>query len=218
MIRSIKAALGLSLLAILAVSAMGALSASATTNGHFFSHSPSSKTGFHTVVEGTGTTHSTKLTGWFTEISCHSATYSVHHISVKTVQSLTVTPHYTNCTSSGVAHVRMNGCHYVFTSRTPPGHATAHFVCPAGKKAEVEDTASGSLMKFGAQTPTAGGVTYTNSPDGSVTVNVTAEGIHGECHGGCQLFGTNRTSTLTGAAVVRGYDTETGLTTSVTHT
>lgn len=65
-------------------------------------------------------------------------------------------------------------------------------------------------MKYPPQTPTTGGLTYstieTNGKH-AVTVNVTAEGIHAECHGACQLIGTNTTTAkITGSLTVAGTD------------
>jgi hypothetical protein len=206
MIRSLKTGLGLSMLVALLVAAFGVMNASATQTGHFTSSSTNTK---YDVREATGTAHSTQLSAYGSTVECHHATYNVHHTSSTTFTTLAVTPEYTACTtgSGGAATVRMNGCYYDFTSRTT-GHATVHLICPAGKKAEVET--SGGLEKFGAQTPTTGGVTYTNE-NGLITVNITVEGIHAECHGACQLLGTNTTTaSLKGSVTVEGTDTVTG--------
>jgi hypothetical protein len=137
-------------------------------------------------------------------------TYSKPHFTT-TVQEITVIPSYSGCTQGeNVLAVTMNGCHYIFTSRTPPGHTTAHFRCPVGKRAELH-TPSGTLS-FGEQTPTKGGITYAAVIEGGVsalTANITLEGIHYTCHGACQISGTSGTSaTLTGAATIRGTDTD----------
>lgn len=211
MTRSLKTAFGLSVLVALVVGVMGAMSASAKVSGHFVSGA--TKTEFK-ATEATGTAHATTLSAYGSTVSCHNVKYQVHHTSAATFTSLTVTPTYENCTVGGgpdTATVRMNGCHYEFKSKssTAAGHATVHLLCPVGKKAEVE-TPNGT-EKFGAQTPTSGGVTYTNVAGGTVTANVTVEGIHAECHGLCQFLGTNTTTaTLKGAVKVEGLNTEGG--------
>jgi hypothetical protein len=207
MIRSLKAAFGLSILAALAMSALSVMSASATDPGptnHFTSGSSSTVLD---IREATGTTHETKLIGWGVTVTCHNITYSAPNVDATETQ-ITVTPSYNNCTSgSNTAHVRMNGCDYLFTAPGAGAHETAHFLCPVGKKAEVEVTGSGSLMKFGTQT-TKGGVVYTASSAGGVatlTADITAESIHGECHGLCQFLGTTRTDgKLEGSATIEG--------------
>jgi hypothetical protein len=210
MIRSLKAAFGLSLLVALLVSAVNVMSASAITSGHFYSHSTSSAG--RTIVditEVTGTEHVTKLSAIGTSVECHTVDYSKPHFTT-TTQEITVTATYTNCTQGGnAATVTMNGCHYIFTSRTPPGHTTSHFRCPVGARAEVH-TSAGTLS-FGEQTP-KGGITYAAISEGGIaalTANITAEGISYTCHGACQIFGTSgTTATLTGSATIRGTNTD----------
>jgi len=220
MTRKLKAGFGLALLAALVVSAMGAMSASAITSGHFTSDSVNG-TKFD-ISETTGTAHATKLTAYGSTVECHNITYTAHHISTQTTQILTVTPTYHSCTSGGnTATVTMNGCHYEFTSRTPPSHGTPHFRCPAGVKAKVET--SNGTMQFGAQTPTLGGVVYETATNAAgkhiITANITVEGIHGECHGLCQFLGTNTTTAkLTGSVTVEGTDTVTGAAVNITAT
>jgi hypothetical protein len=216
MIRSLKAAFGLSLLTALAMSVFGVFNASAIQSGHFTSEF--TKTSY-IITEGTDTDHKTQLTAFGGTVTCHNVKYVGHHTGAATFTSLTVTPTYSSCThnaSNVVAHVRMNGCHYQFTSRVPPAHATAHFICPSGVKAEVEVTTSPiSTMKFGTQTPTAGGVVYETiemEKKHAITANITVEGIHGTCHGPCQIFGTEtKTGKLTGSVTVQGKNTDTGV-------
>jgi hypothetical protein len=212
MIRTVKTTLGLSLLALLAFGGISALSASATTSGHFVSGSTTTELD---LKAATGSTHEGSLSAFGATVSCHQASYTADVVAASTVTSVTVSPSPSGCTtgSSGVATVRMNGCNYSVTSRST-GHATVHLVCPTGKKAEIEMSAG--LMKFGPQTPTSGGLTYTNLHDGTITVSVTAEGLHAECHGACQLLGTNTTTAkITGSLTVEGTDTVTGVKTAI---
>jgi hypothetical protein len=90
--------------------------------------------------------------------------------------SLTVTPHYTNCTGplGAPATVVLNGCHYEFTSGVHTAanghvHGSVHIRCPAGKRIEV--TAGNCRTHVGEQTPT-GTVTYKNLGGNQVTVTV----------------------------------------------
>jgi hypothetical protein len=213
MIRSLKAAFGLSLMAALVFSSISVMSASGTVSGQFVSSTTNTK---YTVTEKTGTTDVVTLHAYGGKVTCHKPQYSVHHTNTTTFQTITVTPINDtdwNCTHTNGEHatVHFKGCHYRFSSRTPPAHATVHFVCPTGVKAEVTIPSTSSTLSFGAQTPTTKGVTYTNLADGTITANITAEGIHVTCHGACQLFGTTKLdATMVGAAIVSGFETTTG--------
>jgi hypothetical protein len=201
MIRSLKAALGLALVAAMAFSAMSVMSASATVSGHFTSDS-----GGITAIdirEVTGK-HEIALSAIGTTITCHTASYTAS-MSVATTQQLNVAPAYSNCTtgSGGTATVTMNGCSYTFSSRTT-GHGTAGIVCTGGARAEVH-TSAGTLS-FGTQTADEGLVyTTVTHTKHALTVDVTAKGIDYTCHGACQIFGTSgTTATMTGTVTVTG--------------
>lgn len=209
MIRTLKATLGLGLLAALAMSAIGVMGASAEKSGHFTSDSPSGKTKLD-ISEVTGTGHQVVLSAVGSTVECHHATYTAHFTG-STTQEITVTPEYTNCTtgSGGSATVTMNGCHYQFTSRSS-GHATVHFKCPVGAKAQVH-TGAGTLT-FGEQTPSNGVVYTTTTENGkhALTVDITATGITAECHGLCQFVSptTIHNATMNGAVTVNGTDAD----------
>jgi hypothetical protein len=198
----------LGLMLALGILALGALSASATTSGHFTSDAPSGTTILH-MAGATGSSHDAELFAYGSAISCHNIEYSVNPVTTRTVTSLTVTAGFSNCTtdSGDTATVRMNGCHFQFTSRSTQ-HATVHFLCPEGKRAVVETSAG--VMKFPPQTPTTGGLTFGTTVENgahAVTVNVTAQGLHAECHGICQLLGTKTTTAqITGSGTVVGTD------------
>jgi hypothetical protein len=222
MIRSLKAAFGLSLIAALVLSAMSVMGASAKNpeaNNHFSSSSINTK---YKVIETTGTAHSIKLSAFGGSVECHSPKYAVTNTTATKFTTITVTPTEEptwNCTSGEhKATVNFNGCHYQFTAKASTAtHATVHFLCPTGKKAEVvaENTCT---EKFGAQTPTTNGVTYTNI-NKHITVNVTVEGIHAEGHGVCQIFGTNTlTAKMNGATTVEGFDVGTGVKATISAT
>jgi hypothetical protein len=222
MIRSLKTAFGLSLMAALVFSATSVLSASATDPGvgnHFTSSTTNTK---YTVTEATGTTHAITLHAYGGIVFCHKPQYSVHHTSTTTFTSFTVTPVNDtnwNCTDGNFEHVTVHfrGCHYQFTAKnTNAEHATVHFKCPVGVKAEAT-LSNGDVSKFGAQTP-PGGATYTHT-NGEITANVTMLGMHVTCHGICQLLGTTRTdATISGSVTIAGFDTTTGVKSHITAT
>ncbi len=156
-------ALGLSLIAAMAVSAVAVMNASATAGGHFVSEVA------HTVVKGTegpGTAHRHHLTlhGFSGQVGCDEATYEAT-ANALTVTSLTVTPKYNNCYTTGdpdqnAIGVTMNGCTYTFTVAPGPAATTEHTVdllCPVGKKIEVHHP--NCTATIGPQT--VKGVTYT---------------------------------------------------------
>ena len=218
MIRTLKAAFGLGILAALAMSVMSVMSAPAITSGHFTSDVHTTKLD---VTTATGTAHNLQFTAVGTTVECHDITYS-GHITGTTSQHITIVPVYNNCTTSsgGAATFTMNGCSYTLTPRTPPGHATFHFDCPVGVKTEWH-TPSGTIT-FSPQTPTTNGVTYdtiTANNKHALTLNATVEGIHYECHGACAIFGTSGTTAkLTGSATIEGTDPVTGQYVNITHT
>jgi len=206
MFRTFRAAFGLVFLAALSIIGTNVIAASATVTGHFTSDSAVET--LLDISEPTGTAHALKVTGGTTEVTCHKATYN-SKIMGATVISVIVTPTYENCTdqSGGAASVTMNGCRFEIKSRTT-GHGTTHLLCSAGVKVQVH--AAGNTLSFSPQTPTKGGLTYTTTTENgkhALTVDVTAEELHYECHGTCMFSGTNRVNgTLTGSVTVTGTD------------
>jgi len=222
MLRTLKAALGLGLLAALVMSAMSVMSASAITSGHFTSDAPSGTTKAQ-ITSVTGGNHSLTLSipALGTTVNCHSFTYS-GHMTGSTQQALKAEGSLQNCTTNQgeAAVVTNNGCALEFTSRST-GHMTTHFVCPVGAKAEMH-TANGTFT-FGTQTPTKGGAVATTilGPGGkhSITADITVEGIHYECHGFCAIFGTTgTTATISGSGEGHGVDAVSGNYVNVTAT
>lgn len=206
----LKATFGLSLLVALAITAMSAMSASAKVSGHFTSSKAATE---YKAIESTASGHSVTLSAYGTTVSCHNPQYKVHHTSTLTFTSITVTPINDtnwNCTTGGgdAAEVHFTECYYTFSSQGTQKHATVHFICPGTNQAHVT-TPSGN-MTFGTQTPTTGGAVYANV-GGDVTATITAEGIHGTCHGLCQFLGTTTTSAkMSGAAIIEGFETPSG--------
>jgi hypothetical protein len=187
MIRNLKA-LGLALVAVVALSAMAASSASAvdkvtTTPATAVltgvSHVGKFKvtSGTQPVTECTTSKYAAKITSGASEITVEP-TYE---------GTLGVTPHvageHCNITGGGRATVDMNGCDFDLTGNTtqtdPPvvgNDAVVSLTCPVG--AEVVITTNvGCNLKMPAQTPTQGGVTYTNKGATQVEVKVTSTGV-----------------------------------------
>jgi len=210
MIRTLKAAFGLSLMAALTLIAVNAMSASAITSGHFTSDVSTTIldiTEKTTEPEKSG--HEIVLSALGDEVTCHKPTYTSSFTGT-TTQALTVEAKYENCTNGNkeAVTVTMNGCDYTFTSRST-GHATTHFKCPNSETfAEVHGPTG--TFTFTTQTP-AGGATYTTvTEEGkhALTVNITASEITFTCHGLCAIFGTHpsQKASMTGAVTVTGTD------------
>jgi hypothetical protein len=107
----------------------------------------------------------------------------------------------------------MNECDYVLTGETTGEDegtdATVWIECAnEGEQIEIDVT---GLLTLGVppQTPTSGGVTYTNNAGGTVTINATATGITYNCepHFICTLGGIateGNDADYTGAVVAHG--------------
>ena len=218
-------ALGLGLLAAMAVSAIAVVNASATAGGHFVS---TGNTHAHILgFAGPGSPHNLHLVnhGLAGEIGCKTQSYTAT-TTTETTTSITVTPSYAECetTVNGPAvTVTMNGCTYTFTVApitTPENHSnpptstnqveqTAHLLCPPEKTIEIHHP--NCTIEVHAQTIN-GGLTYT-----TVT---TAQGIHEVTmdvnvvfvqtrHGLCQFIApTTGNGTLKGSVTVKGFNTE----------
>ena len=206
-------ALGLGLLAALAVSAVGVMNASANGNGHFVTTGNS-----HTFITGfaaPGTPHNLHLVnhGLEGEVGCATQSYPSHTISSETFTSITVTPSYAGCTttSNGQAvPVDVNGCTYTFTvalGTTNNTEQTAHLICPAGKKIEI--THPNCTVSVHPQTINTG-LTYTTEGSGNthgITMHVNIQFTQTR-HGLCQFIApTNGNGTLKGSVTVTAENT-----------
>jgi hypothetical protein len=134
--------------------------------------------------------------------------------------TINVNPHTTDCGSSiGQVTFDMNGCDYELTGNTTGSDsgtdATIWITCPTSKKIEL--TNSLCKIKVPAQTPTSGGVTYTNQTENgySVTkVTVTSTGVTYSTEGAfCALGGLpshGNNTDITGTVILGGYKDESG--------
>jgi hypothetical protein len=135
-------------------------------------------------------------------------------------------PHYTNCKNSlgGEATVESDGCHYKFTSETDASeHAEAHLICGSESGATAPNGPGITIKTAGATITVTGGQTLrgihysneTTSPgtderEMHVTLNATVEdSIHYTCSPAftCGIAGiptTGTEATYTGRATVTG--------------
>ena len=216
MIRNLKA-LGLALVAVLAMSAVAASGASA----HFEFTSGATTT--NTWLTGEATTAQKLAIGTAT-IECSTATFS-HTVLTATTSEVTIDASYSNCKqSTREVHVRMNGCDYLLTGEKTEngGHGKVHIKCPAGVHIEFEITTCNAteacIVTMAEQTATEG-VTYVNNPGGNditvvatATVGVTCEAPGKINEGGgtlCAAIRSVKTGKYTGTTTLKAFnDTE----------
>lgn len=207
-------ALGLGLVAAMAIGAFGVMNAGATTGGHFTSESTTDE---HTTLIGTESGEHT--TGFFAvsevPIVCQTADYT-GTTDENTVEEVTIEPDYDGCSTEGETpgsvHVDMNSCDYVFTVRgdePDTKHNTVHIDCEdPDDKIDLVHTDANCTIEIGEQT-VGGGVLYTNegSPH-EVTVDITAEEIEYTLHNfPCNLLGTTHNDgELFGSVTLEGRD------------
>lgn len=214
-------ALGLSLLAALAVSAVAVVNAAANGEGHFESDVD------HTIIKGSEAgTHTVHLIDKAVagEIGCDIDNYSAT-TTTKTVTSITVTASYADCYTTkeepnkDEIDVTMNGCTYTFTVAKNSGNLTeqtVHLLCP-GTKVEVHHPAC--TITIPQQTVNTG-ITYTRVTENgkhAITMHVDAE-FAIERHGLCRfVLPKNGVGTLFGSVTVQGFNT-TNEPVHITHT
>jgi hypothetical protein len=206
-------ALNLSLVVVLAIGAIAAISASANTEGHFVTSGNSSATIHGEVTKASEGPHYIAfiIHGLEGEIGCDVQTYTAT-TSSETTTSLTFTPKYEKCYTTGGGEpgsipIHVNGCTYTFRvakGTTDSTEQTSQMLCPAGKKIEV--THPNCTMSIHPQSINTG-TTY--------TTKVSTSGIHELTkhiniqfgvtrHGLCQFIApTNGTCTLKGSLTLR---------------
>jgi len=212
--------LGLGLLAVMATSAFVAMNSNATVGGHFTNDAVNG----HTIVTGTVTTGSTHGLAFVkeggnpdAESTCHLVIYT-GTINAATVQSVTITPAWDNCTTGTFGSeisfgVHENGCTFTFTSgKTGETHHTADVVCPAGKAIEI--THPNCTIKIPPQSlggGSKGGIVYTTTVENNkhgFTLDMTVKGVTSHYEAGiCVFLGTTQNSEVKGSVTVRATDT-----------
>jgi hypothetical protein len=208
MTRNLKV-LGLALVAVFAMSAMAASSASAQK---LTSDGPVTLLGTQTGAAG-----SNKLSAFGGKTECASAKYTGHKVNVTPHEKIpsgasqaTITPHYGVCNTNFIGinfstTVDMNGCDYVFDLLTKTAVGTypvrATVVCPAGQFIKVTLYSSGThTSPFCTLTIThnpAGylGLHATNGTGGHINIAGTIKGIEAHKQGSFPCPGTPETTT-----------------------
>ncbi|HWL49353.1 MAG TPA: hypothetical protein VNT92_05705 [Acidimicrobiia bacterium] len=180
---------------------------------------------YPTAITGAqeGITNYFEITGG-TKVECNPATYEATLGGGS--GSLTVTPHYTGCTSSGInATVNLNGCHYIleagtYVSWSDSAQGSLIVACPKGAAIQLT---TGGICRVDIGPQTLNGVTYTNiaagatTPHDYVTVHVDATNEVKYTETDLSFFcpGTDNHTTENGAFVARvrlkGYEDESTL-------
>jgi hypothetical protein len=195
MTRNLKA-LGLALVAVCALSALVASSASAAGERFHSEVEP-------TILTGTNVGNHIFHAGE-TTIECTGATFRGTS-KLKTEATLTLHPTYSGCTFLGEpATVDTTGCNYVFSSETVGGVMPAEIECTSGYSIKV--TAPGCTLSFGAQKNT-GGLTVTNEGSGTTrsTKTVSNTGATFTKSGSLCFLVSGTTGTYTGTTIVKGF-------------
>ncbi len=197
--RNLKA-LGLSLVAVFAMSAMVAQAASADPlfkSDDVHTSINGSQDGTHVFEAGAGN-----------EVKCTTAEFDGTTTGTST-DELTIEPTYKGCTAFGFAttHVKFNSCDYLFTSTTGEGE-DVHLNCENEDTVELTPTLFGfSVCTVHVFDGTFEEVTYDNVANGDVQVTAAATGIsYEETGSGCDV-GSGNDGTYTGNATVKGTDT-----------
>lgn len=203
MIRRFRA-LGITLVAMFAITAMSASAASAAE----FRHQGAEDA--RVIANNTGQGNHVFTAGLIGSISCSTATFTGTSYVTSPQPTVTVAPTYTGCTFLGVANVKVNmeGCTYQFETPTGAGPFTGSVtvLCPAGKKINFE--ASGCKVEVGEQTVKT--ITYVNQPGPPKSVKVTSDatGITYTGAGlGCAVTGTKNDGTYSGSVISKAETT-----------
>ena len=197
-------ALGLGLLAIVAISAFGVVNAGANSDGDF-----DLGTGATTVKGEESGTHNLIFTpeGTGSAIDCKTATYS-GGVSAGTVGSITITPAWSNCSTAGSASefgVDLNGCKLTFTVGQHAEGDNTVSVCSSGGPIEI--THPNCLITVEKQT-VSGAAADPDTREGAASITLTSTAtVATKYHGGiCVLLGTNHSAVMEGSATVWAED------------
>jgi hypothetical protein len=191
MIRKIKV-LGLTLVAVFALTAVASASASAA---EFHSESSSTELNGAQQTENVFTVNNRT-------VKCKTATFAGSQ-SGTTASTVEVHPTYGNCTAFGLeSTVTTTGCNYVLHS-----NGETDIVCAAGKQIEIE--AAGTCHVNVAGQSGLKSVSYSNVGSGSteeVLVTANVGSIKANVSGSTLVCGTNgeRLSTYTGSVLTKG--------------
>jgi hypothetical protein len=167
--------LGLALMAVVALGAVAASSASAT---EFTSADGTYPVSFHGEQSATAPlVFLMDKQGFTTE--CESATFA-GGLTEKSSTILTSTVIYAECISAGSpgleATIAMNGCNYQFHLPASGGQATADIVCPAGKEITISVGFGACVTHIPPQTGLSH-VTFSNDTATSLHAEMTLTGM-----------------------------------------
>ncbi len=225
MIQNLKA-LGLALVVVFAIGAITASAASAVED-HFTTSQSSA------LLTGTSLDNRFEITGG-PAFECTTSKFTATGVNNSTEVTvdpsytgrLSLTPHGTPCTSPlGSVTIDMNSCDYDLTGKTTGSDggltdATISVTCTTTGDHIVITGPLGCKIKFPAQTPTSGGVTYTNKANHSggsaIEVKATATGITYTSESCIGVASEGNDSDYTGTVVVTGYEDLDGLPTPIT--
>jgi hypothetical protein len=209
MIRKVKA-VGLALVAVIAMSAIAAQTASAAHDVFHAESAPVTLTG---TQEGTHV-----FTAEGNEVTCTTATFLGTQKDL-TATELTINPTYTGCKFGSLnATVDTANCHYIFDDETTPSTGDAHVYsdCTTGN---IKITMSGCTISIDND-QTLNGVAYDNVNNNGgntreVTVTATVSAINYSASGfGCGLAGiktgAHTDGTYTGNTIVTGEEDKVG--------
>lgn len=229
-------ALGLGLLAAMAVSAIAVMSASATTPAN--SHFTAEPTEHHVIIKGAETAgpphtllfQKTNASGEpdGAAIKCTQATYhgTLSGLAATTTQSVSVRPHYTECSTGGVAPHDITidvpaGCGtevFQFTSGNP---STIHVNCAI---TITHPSTSGGFCRIVVPVQTTINsapntyTTVTEATKHALTLDIDVRNITGHFEEGlCVFLGTTHKFDMTGSVTVWGENTNGGRV-GITHT
>jgi hypothetical protein len=201
-------ALGLGLIAAMAMSAMVVVNATAQTGGHFVSSA--SKTTLTGTEGGTHVLHFKSEGGAAgSEIGCTQDSYT-GTVSAETVTSVDITPTWNNCFTTGspgtIFDIEEQSCFFRFTvGPNPEGHNTAHVVCSKAGDAFVIKHPNCTIR---VPPQEVNGVAYKTTVENGVhaiTLESTVKNITAHYEAGfCVFLGTTHTSEMNGSVTVRG--------------
>ncbi|HEX9968478.1 MAG TPA: hypothetical protein VGB06_11110 [Solirubrobacterales bacterium] len=200
-------AIGLGLIAAMAMSAMAVVNATAEIGGHFVSSDP----GTTSIVGSEGGTHVLHFVSEGgaegSRIGCDNDSYT-GSVSGGTATAITITPAWSECYTTGTPGTKFDiderGCDFSFkVGKNPAGHNTAEVICPAGTAGILITHPNCGIV---VPPQSVNGVSYTNQgTPHEVTLTSTVKGITTYYHSGaCIFLGTNHKSEMNGSVTVEG--------------
>lgn len=203
MIRKLKM-LGLSLVALVAMSAIGASAAQAAAGELDIGAAPATLTGQQTTALKFKMTASGLTTQCSTE-KLHGTT------AATSVSEATVTLETSGCTLGGTAAtLDKNGCKYTLTGGVAANTAQVDYVgCATGKHYTITQGSCEITIK--EQGPLSH-IVFSNPTGQDVNANFTIQGIHYEGEGGCGtgVIGTHTDGDLTGEMTINAFHDNSG--------